>query len=184
MSPRPEFGAKTNAVDVAAAFPHSIAQRTFVITGVSPNSLGSTTAAALASQKPARLILAGRPIEKVKTTIEWLKSEYPGVQYDDALLLDLSSQASVRAATDKINASTDIPKIRGIINNAGVMAVPEQNLVDGIELTFATNHVGHFLFANLLIEKLIAAAQAAETPVRIINVTSFGHFFSPIRFSD
>ncbi|KAL0932932.1 short-chain dehydrogenase reductase family oxidoreductase [Colletotrichum truncatum] len=183
MSSKSEFTAETTAIEVAAAFPGSIANRTFIITGVSPNSIGFATAEALASQKPARLVLAGRSIEKVNETIISLRSRYPEVVYD-ALLLDLSSQASVRAAADKINSSADIPKIHGIINNAGIMAIPEKTLVDGVELTFATNHVGHFLFTNLVIEKLIAAVKASETPVRIVNLTSFGHFFAPVRFSD
>jgi NAD(P)-dependent dehydrogenase (short-subunit alcohol dehydrogenase family) len=183
MASETQFGAHTTATEIAEAFPKAITQRTFIITGVSPNSIGASTAQALASQKPARLILAGRSLDKLEVTIDSLRASYAEVTYIP-LLLDLSSLPSVRAAADSINSSVDISKIHGLINCAGVMAVPDQRLVDGIELTFATNHVGHFLFTNLLAEKLIAAAQASETPVRVVNVTSFGHLFSPIRFSD
>lgn len=72
-----------------------------------------------------------------------------------------------------------------LINNAGVMAIPDLTLSeDGIEMSFATNHIGHFLFTNLIIGKLIAASKSSPTPTRIVNLTSFGHQFSPIRFSD
>ncbi|KAL7917843.1 hypothetical protein ACQKWADRAFT_305829 [Trichoderma austrokoningii] len=68
------------------------------------------------------------------------------------------------------------------------MNIPTRQLnEDGIERHFATNHVGHFLFTNLIMGKLIAAAQkpgAVKGATRIVNVSSLGANFSPIRYSD
>ncbi|KAF4459177.1 short-chain dehydrogenase [Fusarium albosuccineum] len=180
----PTFTSLSLATDVSAAFPESVKGKTIVITGVSPNSLGLATAFALAAQEPERLILTGRSADKVQASIDNLKSSFPGVKYD-SLLFDLSSQASVRAAAAKLNDNSDIPEAHILINNAGVMAIAELTLSDDdIEMSFATNHIGHFLFTNLIIGKLIAASKTSSTPTRIINLTSFGHQFSPIRFSD
>ncbi|KAL3440885.1 NAD(P)-binding protein [Aspergillus insuetus] len=179
-----EFNLLTPASDVAAAFPESINGKTILITGVSPNSLGLATAAALAAQAPERLILTGRSADKVQAAVDELGSTYPDVKYE-VLLMDLSSQESVRSAAAILNGNTEIPSIDILINNAGVMDIPERTLSkDGIEISFATNHIGHFLFTNLIIEKLVAASKSSGGPVRIINLTSFGHQFSPIRFSD
>jgi NAD(P)-dependent dehydrogenase (short-subunit alcohol dehydrogenase family) len=179
-----EFNSLTLASDVAAAFPESIKGKTILITGVSPNSLGLATVAALAAQAPERLILTRRSADKVQVAVDELKSTYPDVKYE-VLLVDLSSQESVRNAAAKLNGNTEIPFIDILINNAGVMDIPERTLSkEGIEISFATNHIGHFLFTNLIIEKPVAASKSSGGPVRIINLTSFGHQFSPIRFSD
>jgi NAD(P)-dependent dehydrogenase (short-subunit alcohol dehydrogenase family) len=184
MATTTEFNSVTLASDVAAAFPESIKGKTILITGVSPSSLGLATAAALATQAPKRLILTGRSADKVQAAVDELKSTYPDVNYE-VLLVDLSSQESVRSAAATLNRNAEIPSIDILINNAGVMDIPERTLSkDGIEVSFATNHIGHFLFTNLIIEKLVAASKSSQGPVRIINLTSFGHQFSPIRFSD
>lgn len=180
----PSFDPLVSALKVAEAFPESIRNKIILITGVSPNSLGLATAAALASQHPNRLILSGRSAEKVQSSVDSLKLAYPLVQYD-FLLMDLSSQASVRAAAAQINADGNIPTIDILVNNAGVMAIPNLTFSeDRIETTFATNHIGHFLFTNLIMPKIIRASETSGTPTRIINVSSYGHQFSPIRFSD
>lgn len=184
MAQAPEFALLTPAADVAAAFPESVKDKTIIITGVSPNSLGLATAFALASQRPARLILSGRSADKVQASIDTLKSDFPDVRYD-VLLMDLSSQASVRAAAGKINNAADITGVDILINNAGVMAIPQLTFSeDGIETTFATNHIGHFLFTNLIVDKLIAASKSSPSSGRVVNVSSYGHQFSPVRFSD
>ncbi|KAJ0414917.1 NAD(P)-binding protein [Aspergillus carlsbadensis] len=179
-----EFNSLTLAADVAAAFPESIKGKTILITGVSPNSLGLATAAALAAQAPERLILTERSADKVQAAVGELKSRYPDAKYE-VLLMDLSSQESVRSAAATLNSNAEIPSIDILINNAGVMDIPERTLSkDGSEISFATNHIRHFLFTKLITEKLIAASKSSQGPVRIINLTSFGHQFSPIRFSD
>lgn len=184
MAATPDFGPLTPAAEIAAAFPDSIKGKNIIITGVSPNGLGLATASAFASQNPENLVVTGRSAEKVQASIESLKSSYPNVRYRP-LIVDLASQTSVRAAAAKINDDDTIPSIDILINNAGVMAIPTLTLSeDGIETTFATNHIGHFLFTNLILPKIIKASQTSSSPTRIVNVSSFGHQFSPIRFSD
>jgi NAD(P)-dependent dehydrogenase (short-subunit alcohol dehydrogenase family) len=100
--------------------------------------------------------------------------------------MDLSSLASVRKAGREIMEDTDIPSIDIVICNAGVMWIQDQEeSPEGIEMQFATNHIGHFLLVNLILGKLIAAAKDAPVgAVRVVNVSSAGHGFSPVRFSD
>jgi NAD(P)-dependent dehydrogenase (short-subunit alcohol dehydrogenase family) len=80
-----------------------------------------------------------------------------------------------------------VPTLDIIVNSAGVMGLPERTLTeDGIEMHFATNHIGHFLFANLLMPKLIRAAE--QNPIkgatRIVNVSSMSPTLARIRWSD
>jgi NAD(P)-dependent dehydrogenase (short-subunit alcohol dehydrogenase family) len=73
-----------------------------------------------------------------------------------------------------------------LVNNAGVMALPERTLSEGgIELQFVTNHIGHFLLANLVMLKLVAAAKtSSQGATRIINISPSSHTLGPVRFSD
>lgn len=126
-----------------------------------------------APQGPAHLIVTGRTMSKLQESIDSMKAKYPNVDYR-ALHIDLSSQQSVRTAAAGLLSWADVPTIDILVNSAGIALLPERTLnVDGIEIIFATNHVGHFLFANLLMPKLIKAAE--KTPkgsTRIINVSS------------
>jgi NAD(P)-dependent dehydrogenase (short-subunit alcohol dehydrogenase family) len=93
--------------------------------------------------------------------------------------IDLASLASVRKAAAEVNRKVE--KIDYLINNAGIMGIPEfKKSEDGIELQFASNHVGHFLLTNLLMDKIIAAGRGA----RIVNVSSNGFELGEIRFGD
>ncbi|KAK7887294.1 hypothetical protein LTR67_009714 [Exophiala xenobiotica] len=180
-----EYDEHTEAVTVAAAFPSAIKGRTIVITGANKLGIGFTTAQALASQGARRLILVGRSTTKVQECIDALRSEYPDVDYRP-LQADLSSQESVRKAASTLMAWEDVPAVDLLINNAGVMNIPERTLSpDGIEMHLATNHVGHFLLANLILPKLIAAAKNSPRGfVRVINISSVGTMVSPLRVSD
>lgn len=183
---RSDFGATTEGLTVAAAFPTAIKDRTIVITGINKLGIGYTTAEALASQAPRCLILAGRSTTKVQECISSLHAQYPNVDYR-LLHLDLSSKKSVHIAATEVLSWIDTPTIDIVINNAGVMHIPTRTLSeDGIELHLATNHIGHFLFTNLVMSKLIAAAKASNTPgtTRIINISSVGTAISALRASD
>ncbi|RFU81794.1 hypothetical protein TARUN_384 [Trichoderma arundinaceum] len=182
-----EFGAHTTALAVAAAFPTAIAGKRILITGVNLKGLGYATAEAFASQKAELLILAGRTPAKLQECADALSREYPATK-TRVLELDLNSQKGARAAAATLNGWDDVPAIDILVNNAGIMNVPTLQLnEDGIERHFATNHVGHFLFTNLIIGKLIAAAQkpgAIKGATRVVNVSSLGANYSPIRYSD
>ncbi|UKZ58135.1 hypothetical protein TrVGV298_012000 [Trichoderma virens] len=183
----PEFGPHTTALAVAAAFPSVISGKTILITGVNLKGLGYATAEAFASQNAELIILAGRTPAKLQECADALAKEYPNTK-TRVLELDLNSQKGARAAASTLNGWTDVPAIDILVNNAGIMNVPTRQLnEDGIERHFATNHVGHFLFTSLIIPKLIAAAQkpgAVKGATRVVNVSSFGANYSPIRFSD
>lgn len=97
------------------------------------------------------------------------------------LVVDLSSQASVRAAAAAVLSWADVPHIDILVNSAGVMGLPERTLsVDGVEMHLATNHVGHFLLTCTLMPKLLAAAAAASSSsastnhraTRVVNVSA------------
>jgi NAD(P)-dependent dehydrogenase (short-subunit alcohol dehydrogenase family) len=121
--------------------------RTAVVTGAS-GGVGVETARALAASG-ATVILACRDVAKGEEVAKSIAGT-PRVIH-----LDLASLASVRAAADAIRASC--AQLDMLINNAGVMTIPFGRSADGIELTFATNHLGHYALTGLLLEPLLAA---------------------------
>lgn len=182
----PEFGHDTEALDVAKAFAERIRGKTILVTGANPKGIGFSTLQAFASQSPAHLILASRTPSKIQQTINALKAQYPNVDYRP-LTLDLSSQRKVRAAAAELLSWSDVPKIDIIVNNAAVMNLPERTInEDGLEMQFATNHIGHFLFTCLIMPKLIKAAESnPKGATRIVNVTSLSPTMTRnIRWSD
>lgn len=187
MATRTDFKLETEGTEVATAFPSSIHNKTIIITGVNRGGIGGATAKALATQSPSLLILTGRTQSKVQAVIDDLHSTHPSVP-TRFLELDLFSQASVRQAAEEVLAYQDVQGIDLLLNNAGVMNVPTLHLSpEGIESQFATNHIGHFLFTNLIVPKLVSAASRPDAPpgsVRVVNVSSIGHMFGPVRFSD
>jgi NAD(P)-dependent dehydrogenase (short-subunit alcohol dehydrogenase family) len=93
------------------------------------------------------------------------------------LLGDLSAQADVRRVAAQFLASER--PLHVLINNAGVVNVRRTVTVDGIETTFAVNHLASFLLTNLLLARLISSA-----PARIVNVSSDAHKFGALDFND
>ncbi|KAJ4345649.1 uncharacterized protein N0V89_011783 [Didymosphaeria variabile] len=174
-----EWGFNITAPTVAATFPDAIKNRTILITGVNRTGLGYGTASALAPQSPSTIIITGRSQAKLDESLTSLRATYPSVTFKP-LVVDLSSQASIREAAAEVLKWKDVPAIDIVINNAGVMNIQDRTLtVDGIEMHFGTNHIGHFLLTNLIMPKILAGKNK-----RIVNVSSMGAFVSPIRFSD
>ncbi|KAJ8096472.1 hypothetical protein POJ06DRAFT_203929 [Lipomyces tetrasporus] len=172
-----EFNWGTSGDEVVRTFSNRVKDRIFVITGPSQNGIGAETACALAAASPAILVLAGRSESKVAPVIQSIRDINRNVK-TVFIPFDLSSQTSVRAAAAEINQIVD--KIDVLINNAGIMACPYGTTEDGIEKQFGTNHIGHFLFTNLLLDKIKAAGPGA----RIVNVASSAHRFGGIRVND
>lgn len=114
-----------------------------------------------------------------------LKTKFSGPAYR-ALKLDLGSQKGVRAAATEVLSWNDVSAIDIVVNNAGIMNIPERTInEDGIELHFATNHIGHFLFTSLIMPKLIQAAEGKpKGSTRVVNVTSLSPTFAGMRWSD
>lgn len=127
-----------------------------IITGVGPNSLGEALALTIGSQKPARLILASRTEAKVQEVAEKVQKISPETSVE-AVVLNLASQKSIHAAASKIQSLVD--RVDTLINNAGMMVLERETTEEGIEIKFGTNHIGHFLFTNLLIPQLKNAAK-------------------------
>jgi NAD(P)-dependent dehydrogenase (short-subunit alcohol dehydrogenase family) len=163
--------------EVAAKFKEQIKSKVVLITGCSPNSLGAETARAIATQNPALLILAGRNKVSIEETEKNIKEKIPDAR-TRVLMLDLASLSSVRRAAAEVNSCTETVDV--LINNAATMAGPYEKTEDGFENQFATNHLGHFLFTNLLLERMVRGGRGP----RIINVTSNGYGFGGIRFED
>lgn len=103
-----------------------------------------------------------------------------------SLLVDLSLQQSVRDAADQVMNWADVPSIDIVVNSAGVWGTEERTLTkEGVELHFATNHIGHWLLSCLIMPKLIKATEHNPAgTTRIINVTSASPQFSGMRWSD
>ncbi|WKG04406.1 SDR family NAD(P)-dependent oxidoreductase [Mycolicibacterium sp. HK-90] len=150
--------------------------RTAVVTGAN-TGLGLETAKALAA-KGAHVVLAVRNLEKGEAAVEWISRSVPAADLE-LRRLDLGSLASVREAAEEIKAKHDTIDL--LINNAGVMTPPKETTSDGFELQFGTNHLGHFAFTGLLLDRLLPVPGS-----RIVTVSSIGHRFARrgIRFDD
>ena len=148
--------------------------RTAVITGAN-TGLGYETAAALAG-RGARVVLAVRNLEKGKQAVARITAATPGAEVE-LQELDLTSLESVRAAAARLRSGHD--RIDLLINNAGVMYTPRSTTKDGFELQFGTNHLGHFAFTGLLLDRLVPVAS------RVVTVSSIGHRIrAAIHFDD
>ncbi|CAN9461514.1 unnamed protein product [Alternaria alternata] len=178
----PEWNQETGGLEVAKAFADQIRGKSVLITGVSPESIGSSIALSIASQNPKLVILASRTKSKLEQVLKNVQDAYPDVALK-IVLLDLMSQESVRAAAKEVSQLTD--RLDLIINNAGIMTPTRQTTKEGIEGQFGANHIGHFLLTNLLMSQLLASVSSSKDgATRVINLTSLGHRLSPVRFSD
>ena len=145
-----------------------------VITGA-PSGIGEASAVALAAGG-AELSLVCRSQERGEATVTRIREHAPEAVVD-LVLADLSAQAQVRQAAEQILA--DPRPIHVLLNNAGVVHLSYTTTVDGIETTFAVNHLAYFLLTMLLLERI------RDTPsARIVNVASEGHRFSRMHFDD
>lgn len=169
---------KKTASSLALSYAEQIKGRVVLTTGVSQSGLGAVFVKAIASSQPSLLILAGRNLAKVQETADAVLAGNPTVKVR-TLELDLSSLAAVRTSVATVNRWDDVPRIDVLVNNAGIMAVDFALSPDGFESQFATNHLGPFLFTNLIMDKILAS-----TSPRIIMVSSNGHKLNPIRFFD
>jgi NAD(P)-dependent dehydrogenase (short-subunit alcohol dehydrogenase family) len=149
--------------------------RVAVITGAN-TGLGYETAAALA-EHGAHVVLAVRNLDKGKDAAARITATGP--RGEVALQeLDLTSLDSVRATARQLRSDYD--HIDLLINNAGVMYTPKSTTKDGFELQFGTNHLGHFAFTGLLLDRLLPVAGS-----RVVTVSSIGHrILADIHFDD
>jgi len=146
--------------------PAAASEKTIIITGGNIG-LGYHCAKAMATTKQWHVILACRHPNRAAQAVQQLIAETTHQQIE-AMSLDLASLASVRQfATDF--ATRNVPPLTALVCNAGIQIVTGITYTeDGFETTFAVNHLGHFLLANLLLRHLIA-------PARIVFVSSATH---------
>ncbi|XP_024025400.1 short-chain dehydrogenase TIC 32, chloroplastic [Morus notabilis] len=145
---------------------------TAIVTGAS-SGIGTETTRVLAL-RGVRVIMAVRNMAAGKGVREALVKEVPTAKVD-TMELDLSSLSSVRKFASDFKSSGHPLNI--LINNAGVMATPFMLSKDNIELQFATNHLGHFLLTNLLLDTMKKTARQSKKEGRIVNVSSIAHRF-------
>ncbi len=141
--------------------------RTAVVTGAN-GGLGLESAKALVGAG-AHVVLAARDQEKARRAYDEITRAHPDSSHE-IVELDLASFESTRRAAEKIVVGH--PRIDILINNAGLMAMPERRSADGYEMQFAVNHLGHWVFTAGLLEPLVAADAA-----RVVTVTSTAHIF-------
>jgi NAD(P)-dependent dehydrogenase (short-subunit alcohol dehydrogenase family) len=149
-------------------------EKIVMITGAT-SGIGKETARVLAGME-ARVVLVGRNQAKCEETLGWIirETRNPNVE---CMLADLSSQEQIRRLADEFRVR--YPRLDVLVNNAGALFLKRLESVDGIEMTFALNHLAYFLLTNLLLDRLKAAGGA-----RIINVSSRSHDNAVMDFDD
>ncbi|XP_061957180.1 short-chain dehydrogenase TIC 32, chloroplastic-like isoform X1 [Populus nigra] len=165
------FSASSTAEDVTQGIDGS--GLTAIVTGAS-SGIGAETARVLAL-RGVHVVMGVRNLEAGRAVKEAIVKGNPNAKLD-AMDLDLSSMESVKKFAEDFK-SLNLP-LNLLINNAGIMATPFMLSKDNIELQFATNHVGHFLLTNLLMETIRKTARASRKEGRIVNVSSRRHKFS------
>ncbi|GMH09310.1 hypothetical protein Nepgr_011151 [Nepenthes gracilis] len=163
------YGSKSTAEQVTESCTniHSI---TAIITGAT-SGIGAETARVLA-KRGARLVLPARSFKAAEETKARIQTECPAVEVV-VMALDLSSLSSVRNFVREFE-SLDLP-LNLLINNAGRFSYEHAISEDGIEMTFATNYLGHFLLTKLLLKRMIDTAASTGIQGRIVNVSSNIH---------
>ncbi|KAJ7300154.1 hypothetical protein O6H91_Y059900 [Diphasiastrum complanatum] len=165
------FGSRSTAEEVTAGI--SLHSRTAIITGAN-GGLGFETTRVLAS-RGAHVIMACRNTKAAEDAKRLILKENPEAQLD-IFHLDLGSLASVKKFANQF-LSLRLP-LNILINNAGIASGTFKLSEDNIELTFATNHIGHFLLTTLLLDNLVATAKDSGIEGRIVVVSSMLHILS------
>uniref|UniRef100_K7LDP8 Uncharacterized protein n=1 Tax=Glycine max TaxID=3847 RepID=K7LDP8_SOYBN len=165
------FSASSTAEEVTQGIDGS--DLTAIVTGAT-SGIGVETARALAL-RGVHVVMGIRNMTaggEIKETI----LRYNPIAKIDMMELDLSSMESVRTFASQFN-SRGLP-LNILVNNAGIMATPFKLSKDKIELQFATNHIGHFLLTNLLLETMKRTAIEQRKEGRVVNVSSRRHKLS------
>ena len=156
------FGEKSTAEEVTAGI--DLSGKTALITGAN-SGLGYEAMRVLA-MRGAHVLCAARTLEKAKEACAGIKGRTTPV------VIELTDFPSIVAGTDAVKAM-GMP-IDMLILNAGIMALPELEQVNGLEKQFVTNHLGHFIVGNRLLPQVQAAAQG-----RVVVLTSSGYQWAP-----
>lgn len=153
-----------------------MAGKVVLITGAT-NGIGRAAALALA-HLGAHVVIAGRSEERARTVASAVRALTRNANVD-YLLADLTVMPQVRDMAETFRARCD--RLDVLVNNAGALFMAHRKSADGFEMTFALNHLSHFLLTALLLDVLKATAQRMGE-ARIINVSSDAHMMGKINF--
>ena len=146
---------------------------TALITGAT-SGIGRVTARELAAAG-ARVVLVVRNREKAEATRAWIRAAADHAEVE-LIIADLSSQAQVRSVAEQ---AASLGALNVLVNNVGAIFQRRMETVDGIEMTFALNHLAPFLLTNLLRDALRRGA-----PSRVVTVSSAAHLRAEMDFED
>jgi retinol dehydrogenase-14 len=149
---------------------------TYVITGGS-DGIGLECASQIATARPGcRIVLVGRNPSRTAAAVGRLRAESPKCRMD-SLLCDFADQSAVRRLADDLLRTCD--RIDVLVNNAGTVFARRTLTGDGIESTFAVNHLGGLLLTELLLDRIRESA-----PARIVFTSSEGHYSGTLDLDD
>jgi NAD(P)-dependent dehydrogenase (short-subunit alcohol dehydrogenase family) len=148
--------------------------KTVVVTG-GTSGIGEAAAIALAGQG-ARIVLIARDKARTDATLAKLRAANPSAEHT-AHYGDLSAIAEMKRVATAVAAAE--PRIDVLINNAGAVFLSRRTSVDGLEMTFATNHMAYFVVTNILLPNLKATQGA-----RIVSTASGAHRAAKLDFDD
>jgi NAD(P)-dependent dehydrogenase (short-subunit alcohol dehydrogenase family) len=152
---------------------YSLADKICVVTGAT-SGIGLSASMQLAAMG-ARLVLIGRDRSRGEAAVAHLRSRWPAVKLE-LYCADLSVLTEIRQLGEALSA---LPRIDVLINNAGAIFSGRKETADGLERTFALNHMAYFLLTEILRPKIIQSA-----PARIVNVASDAHRYAKLDWSD
>jgi retinol dehydrogenase 14 len=148
--------------------------KTILVTGAT-NGIGLAASIDLA-RRGARVVMVGRDPARCAAAVAEVTAKSGSTEVSH-LLADFSSQADVRRLAASFRASHD--RLDVLVNNAGGVNKARRVTADGIEMTFAVNHLAPFLLTNLLLDLIVRSA-----PARIVTVSSIGHRSGTLDFDD
>jgi NAD(P)-dependent dehydrogenase (short-subunit alcohol dehydrogenase family) len=148
--------------------------KTVLVTGAT-SGIGLDASVDLA-RRGAQVLMVGRDGPRTEAAVADAKAR-SGSKEVSHFLCDFSSQAQIRGLAEAVRSRHD--RLHVLVNNAGGVNARRHLTVDGIEATFAVNHLGYFLLTNLLSERLVRSA-----PARVVTVASIGHRQGTLDFDD
>ncbi|KAI1389816.1 short-chain dehydrogenase [Hypoxylon trugodes] len=155
----------------------TMSDKVVLITGVS-SGIGPETVRAMVSTG-ATIFATARKLDQAREVLGSSLLENGAV---NLLFMDQTDLSSVQACAAEFRQRSD-GKLNVLINNASVMKTPEGRTKDGFELQFGTNHLSHFLLFYLL-KDLLLSSSTPESHSRVVNVSSSGHRYCPVRFDN
>jgi retinol dehydrogenase 12 len=159
-----------------------MSEKVCLITGAT-GGIGEVTARALA-RLGARVVIASRSPDRCRATVEKIAAEnadLPGVPPAEYIAADLSEMSQVHRLADEFLER--FQRLDVLLNNAGAVFTTRSVTSEGLEMTFALNHLGYFLLERRL-ENILKETARKEGEARVVNVSSAAHRGSKIRFDD